>query len=59
MSVAWEGPDDVCPRCQSADMNPANEGSWASCNDCGFVQYDLYVWNLLGEITRGKREITK
>ena len=52
MSEPWGGPDDVCPKCGSADVNLADEGSWPSCNDCGFVQYDAETLALQAEVQR-------
>jgi transcription initiation factor TFIIIB Brf1 subunit/transcription initiation factor TFIIB len=52
MSEPWGGPDNVCPKCGSADVNPANEGSWPECNECGFVQYDEDTLALQREVQR-------
>ena len=55
MSEPWGGPDDVCPRCQSADWMPADEGAFAACNDCGFVQYDMYTLQIMAEVVREQK----
>jgi transcription initiation factor TFIIIB Brf1 subunit/transcription initiation factor TFIIB len=52
MSAPWGGPDNVCPKCGSADVNPPDEGSWPSCNDCGHVQYDEATLALQREVQR-------
>lgn len=52
MSEPWGGPDNVCPKCGSADVNLADEGKWAECNDCGFVKYDAYTLALIAEVKR-------
>lgn len=52
MSEPWGGPDDVCPKCGSADMNPPDEGKWAECNDCNFVQYDEWTLAIQAEVRR-------
>lgn len=39
-----------CPECGCADVNPPDEGAWASCNDCGFVQYDERTLALQREV---------
>ena len=45
----------TCPKCGSADWNPADEGSFPSCNDCGFVQYDEYTLALQAEVQREQK----
>lgn len=45
-----------CPKCSSADVNPADEGSWASCNDCGWIQYDAWTLSIQAEARREYRE---
>ena len=50
MSEPWGGPDGVCPKCGSADWMPADEGAFASCNDCGFTQYDEETLALQAEV---------
>jgi Zn-finger protein len=52
MSEPWGGPDDVCPKCGSADWMPADEGRFASCNDCGFVHYDEWTQEIMREVQR-------
>lgn len=42
----------TCLKCGCSDVNPADEGSWASCNDCGFVQYDADTLALMHETRR-------
>lgn len=44
-----------CPKCNSADMKPEDEGSWPECNDCGFVQYDEATLQLQSEVRREQR----
>ena len=56
MSEPWGGPDDVCPKCGSADVNPPDEGSWFSCNDCGHVVYDPDTLALQAEVLREQAE---
>jgi hypothetical protein len=41
-----------CPKCGSADVNPEDEGAWADCNDCGFIQYDADTLTLQREVRR-------
>jgi hypothetical protein len=36
--------------CGCGDINPPDEGSWASCNDCGHVQYDEDTLALRAEV---------
>jgi len=45
----------LCPKCGSAEVNPEDEGSWPSCNDCGFVQYDAETLALQDEVRREQR----
>ena len=52
MSEPWGGPDDACPKCGSADINPPDEGSWAECNDCGHTFYDADTLALQREVQR-------
>jgi len=52
MSEPWGGPDDVCPKCGSADLIPADEGMFGSCNDCGCVFYDEDILALQREVLR-------
>lgn len=56
MSEPWGEPDDVCPKCGSADLNEADEGSFGSCNDCGHVSYDAETLALMAEVQREQRE---
>jgi transcription initiation factor TFIIIB Brf1 subunit/transcription initiation factor TFIIB len=42
----------ICPKCKSEDVNPEDEGSWPSCNDCGFVIYDEQTLSLQAEVRR-------
>ena len=56
MSQPWGGPDGVCKRCGSADVNPADEGSFPSCNECGNVEYDEETLNLMAEVRREYQE---
>lgn len=61
MSAPWGTCDGACPKCGSVDINPSDEGSWRSCNDCGFVQYDPETLALQAEVQReqaqAKREL--
>lgn len=59
MSEPWGGPDNVCPRCGSADWMPADEGSFASCNDCGFTQYDQWTLEIRAEVQREQSQCKK
>jgi len=52
MSEPWGGPDDVCPKCGSADIIPPDEGAWAECNDCGHTFYDAETLALMREVQR-------
>lgn len=45
-----------CPKCGSADVNPPDEGFWADCNDCGFVQYDAATLALQNEVKREQKQ---
>ena len=42
----------ACPKCGSLDVKPADEGRWASCEECGFVQYDAETLALQAEVQR-------
>ena len=37
---------------------PADEGQFASCNDCGFTQYDQWTLDLQAEVKR-EQELCK
>jgi hypothetical protein len=52
MSEPWGGPDNCCPKCSSADWMPADEGRFASCNDCGFTQFDDWTREIIREVER-------
>ena len=52
MSAPWGFPDNCCPKCGSADVNPPNEGRWADCNECGFIEYDAETLALQNEVRR-------
>jgi len=43
---------DTCPKCGSSDWMPADEGAFASCNDCGFVLYDDWTLEIIAEVKR-------
>lgn len=45
-----------CPACNSADVNPPNDGFWADCNDCGFVQYDKATLALQAEVKQEQKQ---
>lgn len=45
-----------CPKCGSADVNPPDEGFWADCNDCGFVQYDADTQALQAEVKQEQKQ---
>jgi hypothetical protein len=46
---------ELCPNCGSADVNPPDEGFWADCNDCGFIQYDEATLRLQAEVKREQK----
>jgi hypothetical protein len=50
MSELWEG-FGICP-CGSADINPPDEGSFASCEECGEIFMDPYTLSIMEEAKR-------
>jgi Zn ribbon nucleic-acid-binding protein len=52
MSEPYGTMDGLCPKCQSADIAPGDEGSWPECMDCGFTFYDEDTLALQREVIR-------
>ena len=44
-----------CPQCGSTEVSEADEGRWATCEDCGFVQYDAETLQLMAEVQREQK----
>src|SRR5271157_4216701 len=46
----------ACPACGEPDVIPADEGKFAYCESCGFVQYDEWTLSIQREAKREYEE---